>query len=425
MTRDWSEIDTLLLDPSWYGTGDYHDTFKILRDEDPVHWTEDTRYGKSYWAITRYDHVKEYLLTPEKFSSRWDTRVPRTPKRLTPEERHELGWDVVAVTLDNPIHDLYRRPFNKHFSAPVIGKMKGEVDRIVDDLIAEAAEKGDEIDLIEELAAPLPMRVILRWLGVPESDWDYLALAAYEWLAASDPKFIIDGDEVATSLHGRRKLLDYCETMALDRRMNPRDDFATVTAQATVDGDPLSVHELKVQLVGMIGGGLETTRNSAGVGLWLFLTNPEQRSRLLNDPSKANAAVDEVLRWSTPSKNRLRVATEDFEWHGRRVRSGDWVVGYPLSANWDERQFADPSRFDIERTPNEHLSLSLGVHLCMGRYLAKLELTSFFTKVLAAFPDLEPVDPDRPQWLHDRNNTGLRELKARFTSTQVRVGQPV
>lgn len=415
--RDWSEIDNSLLDPLWYAAGDFQDTFRLLRDEDPVHWAEDGSYGKSYWAVTRYDDVREYLLSPRKLSSRWDTRVPRTPKRLTPEQRHELAFDVTPSTLDDPVHDLYRRPFNKHFSAPVIAKMRSDVERIVDEIILEAAEKGGEIDVVEDLATPLPARVILRLLGVPESDWDYLSLAAWQWLAAADPKFVIDGDEVATSHHGKKKLLDYCAEMALARKRNPKDDFATVITNMTVDGDELSLHEIKGRFAGTIAGGMETTRNAAGTGLWLLLTHPEQRDKLIEDPSKVGGAVDEVMRWSTPAKNRLRIATEDFEWHGRRIRANDWVVAYLASANWDERVFADPARFDIERTRNEHLAFGSGTHLCLGRFLARLELATFYAKVLRSFPDLEIIDPDHPKWIVDRSVTGFTEMKATFTTS--------
>jgi cholest-4-en-3-one 26-monooxygenase len=421
MVTEWTEIDNLLLDPQWYAAGAYQDTFKILRDEDPVHWAEDTSYGKSYWAVTRHEDVKEYLLSPQKLSSRWDTRVPRTPKRLTPEQRHDLAYDVTPSTLDNPIHDLYRRPFNKHFSAPAIAKMRDDVERIVDEILVEAADKGGEIDIIEDLATPLPAKVILRLLGVPEPDWEYLSLAAWQWLAASDPKFTIDGDEVATSNYGKKRLLDYCAELALERKKNPQDDFATVITQMTVDGDELSIHELKSRFAGTIAGGMETTRNSAGTGLWLLMTHPDQRAKLLEDPSKAGAAVDEVMRWSTPAKNRLRIATEDFEWHGRRIRANDWVVAFLVSANWDERVFADPRRFDIDRTPNDHLSFGLGIHLCLGRFLARLELATFFTKVLRAFPDLEIVDLDHPKWIVDRSVTGFTQLNATFTTSNARI----
>ncbi len=174
--------------------------------------------------------------------------------------------------------------------------------------------------------------------------------------------------------------------MAVDRRENPRDDFATVIAQTLIDDDVLSVMEIRAWLTALIAGGLETTRNVAAVGTWLFLQNPDQRELLLSDPSLASGAVEECLRWATPASNRLRVASVDFEFRGRDIRAGDWVVGSLASANRDERVFDDPHRFDITRSPNPHVSFSDGIHMCLGRNLARLELQVFLPRILAPSP---------------------------------------
>lgn len=410
---DWSDIDDRLLDPMWYKTGEIHETFRQLRDEDPVHWTHDRNYGKDYWALTRYDDVKEYLNSPDKFSSRWDTRVPRTPKRRTPEERHAQGWDVQVATNDDPMHDLYRRPMNKHFALPAMSRLSHQVDQIVDEVLDEIAERG-ECELVEDVAARVPAMVVLRMLGVPPEDWDYLAEASWQFLSAADPRYMIDDDEVTTSLTGHKKLLDYCADLAMQRRKDPRDDFATIIGKMEVDGDLLSIHELKVWFTTMIAGGLDTTRNAIAVGTLLFLENPDQARLLLDDPGVAKGAVEEVLRAASPAKTRLRVATRDFDFGGQRVRSGDWVVGFQISANRDERQFTEPERFDITRTPNDHLSFGSGVHLCLGRFLARLELATFFPRLLERFPDLEVVDDDR-DWIADRGSHGLNTLRVRYT----------
>jgi cytochrome P450 len=414
---EWNDIDNKMLDPQWYLTTEYHDVFTRLRHEDPVHWTEDDSYGKHYWFITRYDDVKDYLLDHRTFSSRWETRVPKSPKRYTPEERFEMGFDTSMARNDPPIHDLYRKPINKHFSVPAVAKMRQNVDAIVDEIIADVSDRG-EIDVVEQLAGEMPVKVILRLLGVPEEDWSMLRTAAWQWLAPADPRYTIDGDIVATHRHGHSQLLGYCEELALDRRKNPRDDFATILGNLKVDGDPLSIHEMRSYLAVIIGGGLETTRNTAAVGLWQFLQNPDQRTLLLEDPSLINSAVEEVLRWVTPARSRFRVANEDVELHGRDIRAGDWVIASLASANRDEKQFANPHKFDITRNPNPHLSFGEGIHLCLGRSLARLELASFLPKVLAAFPDMEPVD--EPKWIADNITTGFSEFQIR-TSTRTAV----
>ncbi|MDF2046463.1 MULTISPECIES: cytochrome P450 [Microbacterium] len=412
---DWHAIDNKLLDPHWYTTREYHDVFKTMRDEDPVHWTENERYGRPHWSITRYDDVKDYLLRDDLFSNRWDTRVTRSPKRRTPEERHAQGWDINPATNDNPVHDLYRAPINKHFSVPAIGRLGSDVSGIVDEIIADVAERG-ECDLVEDIAAELPVKVILRMLGVPESDWPYLREASWQWLASADPRWVIDNDPVATYNVGMGKLLDYCQDLAIARRKDPKDDFATVIGQLQIDGDELSIHEMRMWFTTMIGGGLETTRNAAAVGLWAFMLNPDQRTALLDDPSLTKPAIEEVLRWATPTKSRLRVATRDFDLNGKRIKTGDWAVGFLASANKDETVFPDPHRFDITRTPNDHLAFGTGIHLCLGRALARLELASLIPRVLQTFPDLRPVSDAEPNWIADYGVNGFTSMQVAYTS---------
>ncbi|MFF3573833.1 cytochrome P450 [Nocardia jiangxiensis] len=413
---DWTSIDNKLLDANWYTTTEYHDVFKVLRDEDPLHWAEDNHYGRHYWVVTRYDDVKWYLLDHQRLSSRWDTRIPKSPKRRTPEERYELGMDVSLGRNDQPIHELYRRPMNKHFSVPAMKKLAAGTEAIVDEIIAEVADLGS-CDLVEDIAGELPVRVILRMLGVPEVDWPMLREASWQWLASADPKFMIDGDPVHTALHGQRRLMEYCENLALERRASPQDDFATVIGNMEIDGDKLSLHEMRSYLTILIGGGLETTRNAAAVGLWQFLENPDQRQLLLDDPSLTNSAMEEVVRWVTPGKNRLRIANEDIELHGKTIRAGDWVVAFQASANKDERVFDDPHRLDITRDPSLHLAYGEGIHMCLGRALARLELGTLIPKILRTFPDLETTA--EPTWIADNVTTGFTSLPVRYSPRTV------
>jgi len=405
MAIDVTSFDNRLLDPPFYTTDEYHEAFRLMRDDDPVRWVKDERFGKSYWAVTRYDDVKAYLLDDRRLSSRWNTRVPRTPQRMTPEERYVFGMDVLVATTDGGTHAAYRRPMNKHFSVPAIVKMRTRVEEIVDGIIVEAAERG-EVDFVEDIGGPLALRVILSLLGVPESDWEYLRLISWQSSAASDP--------MKTHWDARAKILDYAENLAMDRRKNPRDDFATIVAQLTMDGDPLSIHEMRTWIFAMIAGGLETTRNTAATGMYAYMENPDQARLLREDPTLSSSALDEVLRWVTPAKNRLRIAAEDFEFGGKNIRTGDWVVGFLASANKDERQYEDPHRFDIRRTPNEHLSLGLGRHLCLGRALARLELTVLFEKLFSAFSDIQRTENELA-WIADAQVTGFHRLPVKVT----------
>src|SRR5690348_5714969 len=132
---DWSEIDGHLLSAEWYASHPYHDAFKTLRDHDPVRWVEDPQYGKNYWAVTRYADVQSILNNPRQFSSRFGVRAPRVPKRFTPEVRYGLGFDSIPAFQDEPMHSVYRRPLNKHFSVPAANKLRDDVERYVDEII--------------------------------------------------------------------------------------------------------------------------------------------------------------------------------------------------------------------------------------------------------------------------------------------------
>lgn len=414
---DWTEIDNRILDNDWYTSLDYHKALKRLRDEDPVHWTRDDAYGRHYWYLTRYSDIREYFLDPVHFSNRIDTKVPREPRRYTPEERFAMGYNSSMARNDPPTHDLYRRPLNKHFSVPAVGKLKADIERIVDEIIREVADRG-EVDLVRDMAADLPAKVILRMLGVPEQDWAALKLAAERWLTPGDPGITIDGDLVKTAKKGLGDLTEYCEALALERRANPQDDFATVIGNMKVDGDLLSIYEMRSIFVIVIGGGLESTRNTASAGLWLLMTNPDQRHRLEENPELMSNAVDEVIRWTTPSRTRMRVAAADVEFHGKDIRAGDWVIASQASANWDETVFPEPEKFDVGR-PNAgaHLAFGEGIHKCLGRSLLKLEVSTFLPRVLEAFPDIHPTSD--PVWLADSGVGGFASLPVAYTPASV------
>jgi cytochrome P450 len=154
--------------------------------------------------------------------------------------------------------------------------------------------------------------------------------------------------------------------------------------------------------------------------MYAFLTNPDQAQLLRDDPSLAMPAVEEVMRWVTPSRTRFRVAARDFEFRGRDIRAGDWVIASLTSANRDERVFTDPESFDIRRNPNPHLGFGEGIHLCLGRNLVRLELAAIFQKTVERFPDMEPVG--EPEWLPDYSSVGFLRMPVRFTPALVRAG---
>lgn len=407
-TTDLASVDDLLMDPAWYAKNDWHPTFRMLRREDPVHWTDDRRYGHPYWAVTTFEPIREIYDRWDLFSSRMGTPVPpRSARRFTPEERYALALDVRAPTLDPPLHGLYRRPINKHFSVPAMARMTKDIDRFIEDLISEVAER-ETFDLIKDVAAQLPLRVIFSLLGVPEEDWPSLQASVSRYALGSDPEYTIDDDPVKTTMLGAREVDEYSGNLALSRREHPQDDLATVIGSLKIDGDNLSPHEMTSWFSTLIIGGLETSRNAIGTAVWQLLEHPEQRSMVLENEAIVPDAVEEVLRWGSPSRTVLRVANEDLEFHGKEMKAGDWVILFAASGNRDETVWEDPDRFDITRERKEHLALGHGIHKCLGRNLVRLELARFIPKFLSAFPKLAPAA--EPEWVADYNSNGIHHM---------------
>jgi cholest-4-en-3-one 26-monooxygenase len=407
MTTDLASVDDLLLDPAWYAKNDWHPTLRTLRLEDPVHWTEDSRYGHPYWGVFSYEGIREVWERFDLFSSRLGTVPPRAGKRHTPEELHAMGLDVTPPYLDPPVHGLYRRPMNKHFSVPAIARMTDLIDQNVEKLIDEVAAK-DQFDFVTDVAAQLPMRIIFALLGVPEEDWEELQLSVNRYTMPANPAFTIDGDPVKTAKIGRKVVDEYSGRLAQARRDHPRDDMATVIGTVKIDGEVLSLHEVRSWFSTLIAGSLQTTRNGLGTGVWQFLEHPDQRQLLVDNKAIAPDAVEEVLRWGSPSRMILRVTTEDVEFRGREMSAGDWVMLFIASGNRDETVWENADAFDITRERKEHLALGHGIHKCLGRNLLRLEMARFFPKFLAAFPELALVE--QPEFLADYNGNGIHRL---------------
>jgi len=408
MTTDLASVDDLLMDPAWYAKNDWHPTFRMLRREDPVHWTDDRRYGHPYWAVSTFDAICEVYDRWDLFSSRMGTPVPpRSGRRFTPEERHAMALDVRAPSVDPPVHGLYRRPMNKHFSVPAVAKLTEDIDRIIDTLIADVAER-QEFDLIKDVVGQLPVRVVFGLLGVPEEDWASLQASVSRYALGSDPAYTIDNDPVKTTLQGAREVDEYAGKLALSRREHPQDDLASVIGSLKIDGDNLSLHEMKSWFTTLILGGGETTRNALGTGVWQLLEHPEQRTMVVENEAIVSAAVEEVLRWGSPSRTVLRVANEDLEFHGKDMKAGDWVILFGASGNRDDSVWDDPDRFDITRERKDHLALGQGIHKCLGRNVARLELARFLPKFLRAFPELALTG--EPEWVADYNSNGIHHM---------------
>ena len=411
---DLAEIDHKLTTPAFFATGGHHELFRQLRAIDPVHWTVG-HAAKPYWSLTRHADCVRVLEDAETFSSDLGGVMPSTAREPTPEERHRGGYGSIPTHTDPPRHLTIRRPFNKHFAAPVMARMRQTIQDCVDSIIAEVLPRG-ECDLVEDMAAQLPARLVCEMMGVPVEDRSRIRHYCAAYMGAQDPAYQIDGSEEKTMRLMQQSLFDYMFKLAMERREEPADDMTSLVGNIEVDGAKLSERDVGWWCFSFVAAGLETTRNALSCGFLELLRNPSQAERLRGDASLAPLAAEEIVRWVSPSKHKLRIATRDCELAGTPIRKGDWVVNWVVSANRDEAIFEKADSFDVGRNPNPHLAYSVGEHSCIGRHLARLEIQLMISTVLARMPDMR-IAGDY-EWLVSNNSTGLKNLPVRYTPSR-------
>lgn len=419
---DWQDIDNKVTDNNFYATQDYHEMFRMLRREDPVHLA-DGAFGRPLWIVTRYDDTVAVLSDTDLFSSRFGGFLPVSPQSVHTIDREAAGYDALPTFTDDPKHMQYRQPFNRHFTAPMIAKRADTIRQLVNEIIDEVADRK-QCDFVDDIAGQLPIRLICAMMGVPREDWDRLSNYAQSFMGGTDPEFQRPGMTLVQSQEAAmRDLYDYMIDLALERRRNPTDDFTSLIGNMRADGELWAERDVGWWCFSMISGGLNTTRDTMGVGMYTLLENPDQLDRLRNDAALLPSAVEEIMRWVSVSKHKLRVANADTQIRGRAIRKGDWIVPWLVSANRDEEVFDDPYRFDVGRNPNPHVAfgVSTGNHFCLGRNLARLEVRIALETILDRLADMEVIGD--VEWLASSNSTGLKHLPIRYQAVEKRATQ--
>ncbi len=410
---DWADADNKLTTPAFFTTGQHHKLFREMRAAEPVHWTVGNA-PRPYWSLTRYADCVRVLEDAPTFSSAYGGVMPASAHYPTPEQRYAMGDGSIPTNTDPPRHLQLRRPFNKHWAAPSIARMRDRVARCVDRILADVTPRG-ECDLVEDLAAQLPARLVCELMGVPEKDQDDIRYYCAAFMGAQDPAYQIDGSVAKTQQVMMGKLFNYMFALALERREQPLDDFTSIAAKLEVDGEKLDNRDLGWWTFSFVAAGLETTRNALSVGLYELMRHPDEWQRLQANPALAPLAAEEIVRWVNPSKYKWRVATADCQVGQKLIREGDWVVCWLASANRDEDVFADGNRLDVGRNPNPHLAFGAGEHSCIGRHLARLEMQIMLNAVMRLMPDMHVTE--EPEWLSSTNHTAFKRLRVAYTPT--------
>jgi cytochrome P450 len=366
-----------------------------LRAEDPVHQSP-----MGFWVLTRYDDVAGMLRDP---------RFGRKGfERLLAARFGEAGFDMSMLFRDPPDHTRLRTLVSKAFTPRVVEQMRSHIQQIVDGLLEAVQPKG-AMDVVADLAYPLPVTVICEMLGVPDDDRERFREWTVDIARSLDAIALPTGPEVIErGLAARHALAGYFRILIAERRRQPRGDLLSELIAAEEQGDRLTEGELMATILLLFVAGHETTVNLIGNGTLALLRHPDQLRRLRDDPSLIPGAVEELLRYDGPVQRTGRSCSAEVELGGRTIPENSVVLGIIGAANRDPAVFPDPDRLDVARAENRHLAFGWGIHFCLGASLARLEGQIAFGTVLRRLPRLA-LATAAPEW---RQASALRGLKA-------------
>ncbi|WP_374025319.1 cytochrome P450 [Mycobacterium sp. HNNTM2301] len=360
--------------PDFYA-GDPYPAYRELRNTTPVVWNDVT----NFWALLKYEDIRYVSGHPLTFSSTKGISIP-DPAQPEPVQEGNL------IFTDPPRHRQLRKLINSGFTRRQVQLLEPKVRQIVKGII-DGVDPSRDYEFAEEIAAPLPTRMIAEMLGAPPEDWEQFRTWSDAAVGTADPDIELD------SMVALAELYEYFTKLIAARRsgeVTGQDDLLSILAAAEVDGERLTDEDLLNFSFLLLVAGNETTRNLIALGTLALIDHPDQFALLRSDPSLLPCAVEEMLRFTSPVTHMARQATEDVEIRGQRIKAGDTVVMLYGSANRDEEIFGPSSEeFDITRNPNPHIAFGAGEHACLGAQLARLEARVMFEVLLGAFPTIE------------------------------------
>jgi cytochrome P450 len=348
--------------------------------------------GPGYYALVKHADVTEASKHPAVFSSAQGA----TSIADLPAEFNEYFGSM--INMDDPRHARLRRIVSRAFSPRLIAKFEDDVTdvaaSVVDDLLATGP-----CDFVSNVAAKLPLKIICAMMGIPDDQYDMVLTNTNIILSGADPEFLSeDMDQAVIQLLGAgQALAELVTSLAAERAKAPANDLISALATANIDGEQLTSAELASFFILLVVAGNETTRNALSHALTLFTAYPDQRALLMADlDGRMEAAVEEIVRYSSPVLFMRRTLTRDYTMNGQDYRKDDKVVLFYYSANRDETVFPDPDRFDITRWPNPHVGYGgPGPHYCLGAHLARREIRVMLRELLTRVPDITAGEPDR------------------------------
>jgi cytochrome P450 len=402
---DFTDLDN-------FASGFPHSLFEVHRREAPVYWHEPTEHtpdGEGFWSVASYAETLAVFRDPETYSSVTGGSRPFGGTLL---QDLSIAGQVLNM-MDDPRHSLIRRLVSSGLTPRMIRLVEDDL-RLRARRLLDAVVPGEPFDFLIDVAAELPMQMICILLGVPESERHWL-------FEAIEPQFDFGGSRTASvgqlsAEDAASRMYTYGQELIASKRAEPTDDMLSVVANARVDdADAPTMSDLEMYLFFslLFSAGAETTRNSVAGGLLALIDHPDQMRLLRDDFDALPTAIEEMVRWTSPSPSKRRTATRDGSLGGCAIEAGQKVQIWEGSANRDSLVFADADVFDVTRKPNPHLGFGQGVHYCLGANLARLELRVLFEELLVRFSSARLVKP--VEWTRSNRHTGIRHLVVELT----------
>ena len=392
-----------VVDPKAYAAWDpVLDVFDRLRAETPV-VRIDAPQGEfdSFWLVTRYDDVMRISKDNAGFLN-----SPR-PTVLTNKRGEALAREITGgspnlvnslVAMDAPIHMKMRRLTQDWFMPKSLRRIEVDIRDLARRTVDRLVAAGPEVNFVKAVSAPYPLHVVMQILGVPEEDEPRMLFLTQQLFGGQDPDLNKSGvadlspEQITQIVLGAIADFErYFDELAEKRRVRPTEDVASLLANATIDGEPLSPRDLAGYYIILAAAGHDTTSASTAGAMLALSRDPEQFARVKADRSLLPGIVEEAIRWTTPVQHFMRMAASDTEIAGVPITAGDWLMINYVAANHDPAVFDDPRRFDAARSPNRHLAFGAGAHQCLGLHLARLEMRLLFEALLDRLESVAPA----------------------------------
>lgn len=401
-----------ILNPSLMGDEpSMYALFRYLRDNDPVSYLEHPDY-EPFWVLTRHADIRHVSHNNELFINNPRTMImPRVAEEALLQQFGTRNGLETLIHMDNPKHRTLRGVTRDWFKPAPIEKLTPLIETMARDAVDKMAALGGECDFVKDVAMLFPLRVIMSILGVAPEEEGLMLRLTQELFGAHDPDQGRGGGS-PEDLSVVIDLFDYFKQVVADRRAQPRDDLASVLANAEIDGKPMDELDQISYFIISATAGHDTTSATVSGGMKALIDFPSQRETLTRRPELARAAAREMVRWVSPVRHMMRTLTADAEFCGVPIKAGENISLWYPSANRDERAMNAPDDFDIERDNRNQLAFGWGGHMCLGQHLAVLEVEIFFRELLSRLDWIELAGD--PQYVQAVFVGGLKSLPVRY-----------